>query len=373
MAAIGILAAGVVHEINNPLAAVLANLQLVLQDLATLPAFSERAHAEMLDGIREGVADAESASNRMRRIVSDLRIFSRAEKRGVGPVDVEEVLESTLRMATSETHHRARLVRNYGEIPPVVATETRLGQVFLNLVVNAAHAIRAGNAKENEIRVSTSVGTDGQVLIEIADSGPGIPPELVDRIFTPFFTTKVPGVGTGLGLSISQRIVEELGGTLAARNAPGSGAIFTISLPPAPAGAEVAKLRPPAAEHASTRRGRVLVIDDEAMIGRAIERSLSREHDVVVAESGDLALRRFRAGERFDVILCDLMMPHVTGMDLYDALVELDRKQADCIVFMTGGAFTERSREFVAKVTNLRIEKPFELTRLRELVNERIG
>ncbi len=227
----------------------------------------------------EELRDAHEAAERVRQIVRDLKLFSRAEEERHGPVNVREVLESTLRMAWNEIRHRARLVKTFDEVPPVVANEARLGQVFLNLVVNAAHAIPAGRAESNEIRLSTRFEGE-RVLIEIADTGTGMSPEVLEHIFTPFFTTKPVGVGTGLGLPICQRIVEDLGGDLRVSSREGVGSTFPVSLP-----ATERPSRPMQTPRAPTagpaRRGRVLVVDDEPMVAIAVRRTLSGEHDVV--------------------------------------------------------------------------------------------
>jgi len=369
MASMGTLAAGVAHEINNPLACVMANLDLAAGDvveraeiLGVMPEFNE---------VREELDDAREAVERIRNIVRDLKIFSRSEEDKTGPVDIQRIMESTLRMAWNEIRHRARLVKNYGRTLPVEASDSRLGQVFLNLVVNAAQAIAEGSAENNEIRISTSMDPSGDVVIEIADTGPGMPPDVLGQLFTPFFTTKPVGVGTGLGLSICHGIVTGFGGSIDVKSEVGKGTTFRISLPPARAAV------PEAAPHlaldmAARRRGRILVVDDEPTIAKAVQRTLSAEHEVVGIGSAEEALKRIRAGERFDVILCDLMMPQMTGMDLHAELSRVAREQADRMIFLTGGAFTDRARGFLDETPNQRIEKPFDVRHLRALINDRI-
>jgi CheY-like chemotaxis protein len=274
-------------------------------------------------------------------------------------------------MAWNEIRHRARLVKNYGKTPPVEASEARLGQVFLNLVVNASQAIAEGRAEDNEIRVSTSTDSCGRVVIEIADTGPGMSPEVLSRLFTPFFTTKPVGVGTGLGLSICHRIVTSLGGSIDVSSEVGKGSAFRITLPASRA--DTSDDVPVAANDvAARRRGRILVIDDEPMVAKTVQRALSAEHEVVAISSASEALERIRAGERFDVILCDLMMPQMTGMDLHGALLRVEREQAKRMIFLSGGAFTPRARAFLDTTSNQRIEKPFDVRHLRALINDRI-
>ena len=228
MASVGTLAAGVAHEINNPLAAVVANLELALRTIERLP-------PELTDvaELRAELRDAHEAAHLVRQIVRDVKVFSRSVDERGGPVDVRQVLDSTVRMAWNEIRHRARLIRQYQPVPPVWTTDARLGQVFLNLLINAAQAIEIGHVDANEIRLNTQTDHEGRAVVEIADSGVGISAENFNRIFNPFFTTKPPGSGTGLGLSISLRIVKEIGGEIELDSEPGRGTVARVRLPPA--------------------------------------------------------------------------------------------------------------------------------------------
>jgi nitrogen-specific signal transduction histidine kinase len=361
MASVGTLAGGVAHEINNPLAAVIANIELALDDIKELQI--PKGKQELL----EELEDAREAAHRVRQIVRDLRLFSRAEEDRKDLVDVREVLESTLRMAWNEIRHRAKLVKAFDEVPLVDANEARLGQVFLNLVLNAAHAISAGRAESNEIRVSTSV-EGSEVLIEVRDSGEGMTDAVRARIFEPFFSTKAASGGRGLGLPISQRIVEEIGGRIEVKTRPGSGSSFIVRLP----AADDADSKPAASRPAPIpegRRGRVLVVDDETIVATAVARTLSSDHDVETESQCERALERIHRGERFDVILCDVMMPNFSGVDFYLELERIAPEQLDKIVFLTGGAFVAQAREFLDNVPNLRIEKPFMPEDLRDVVS----
>jgi CheY-like chemotaxis protein len=308
----------------------------------------------------------------VREIVRDLKIFSRAEEDRQGPVDVRRVLDSTLRMAWNELRHRARVVKSYGVVPFVEANESRLGQVFLNLIINAAHAIPEGKYESNEIRIETATEA-GQVVVSISDTGAGIAPELHSRLFTPFFTTKPAGVGTGLGLAISHRIVAAYGGTIAFESTVGRGTVFRVKLPVAGgADQEHTTPLPKFVPQVPSRRGAILVIDDEEAIGLAIKRFMSHEHEVTTVTGARAALDLFAKGERYDVIFCDLMMPQVTGMELHEQVRERFPEQANRIVFVTGGAFTTAAREFLDTVANRRVEKPFDLKVLKALVNDLI-
>jgi PAS domain S-box-containing protein len=364
MVAVGTLAAGVAHEINNPLAAVMANLDLAVAEVTAGDAPGNLA------SIAEFLHDALEGADRVRSIVRDLRIFSRGEDEKRGPVDVERVIESTLRMARNEIKHRASLVKNYGRVAAVDAAEARLGQVFLNLIVNAAHAIPEGQADSNEIRISTRQAGD-RVIVEIADTGSGIPPQIMKCLFSPFVTSKPPGVGTGLGLSICHRIISGLGGEISVESQVGKGTVFMVSLLAAKGEVEVPRT-PSMLIRKAARRGRILVVDDEPMIVKIVKRTLSTEHDVVALDRAPDALGRIEGGERFDVILCDLIMPVMTGMEFYESLGAVAPDQVSKVVFLTGGAFTLRAQEFLDNVPNVRMEKPFELAALRSMVNERV-
>jgi len=377
MFSVGLLAAGVGHEINNPLAAVMANLDLgshYLKELAT-----SGAPPDSVRELQEALREARTGAERVRNIVRDLRMFSRGGEEGKQLVDVERVMDSAVRMAWNEIRHRARLIKEYRTVPRVAASESRLAQVFLNLLVNAAQAMPEGHASENEIRVATHSRGD-RVVVEVADTGPGIPPEALGRLFTPFFTTKPVGVGTGLGLSICHRIVSGLGGEITVDTEVGRGTTFRVIVPSAMAADEhdePVQDEPPAAPvpgaaSTSGAPARVLVVDDESMIGRAIQRMLSPHYDVTVVTRARDALSRINGGARFDVILCDLLMPEMTGMDLHDELVLTAPDQAEAMVFVTGGAFTPRAREFLAEMAARCIEKPFDTAALRQAVAERV-
>lgn len=371
LASLGMLAAGVAHEINNPLAAVIANLDLAGESLATL---SNRVNSSLeLEDVSHLLREARDAGGRVQRIVRDLRVFSRAEADTSAPVDIHDVLESVLRMADNEIRHRATVVRDYGEVSPVLGSESRLSQVFLNLVMNAAQALTDGRADDNEIRISTRMDERGRVVVTVADTGEGIDPESMKRLFVPFFTTKRVGIGTGLGLSICHRLITAAGGEITVDNQPGGGAAFHVALRPAPRAARTAPrnslVRTSAPSH---RRGRILMVDDDSCILSFLLRTLEKNHDCTAVSMASDALSRVIGGERFDVILCDLMMPVMNGMELYTELQRSAPEQSHKLVFLTGGAFTAELQAFLATVPNQCIEKPFDIGELREAVRARL-
>jgi PAS domain S-box-containing protein len=362
MASIGTLASGVAHEINNPLAYVIGNLDILGEALGRAASGDGAALREA----SEVVEDARQGADRVRRIVRDLKSFSRGDEDRRGPVDVQRVLESSISMSWNELRHRARLVKDFSDVPNVQANESRLGQVFINLLLNAAQAIDEGDAEHNEIRVSTRADGEGRVVVEVRDTGSGIPEHLVSRIFDPFFTTKPVGSGTGLGLAICHGIVEGFGGKITVETTVGEGTAFRVALPVAKAALQKEAEEPPAPP--APRRGRILVVDDEAMIGTLLRRLLSREHDVETLTRGQEAVAQIAAGKRFDLVLCDLMMPQMTGMDVYEAVKSLEPEQAERMVFLTGGAFTARARSFIDSVPNQFLEKPVQVQQLKTLI-----
>jgi PAS domain S-box-containing protein len=373
MLAVGTLAAGVAHEINNPLAFVAANIEAVREHLNVLSKRGSGGGPDGDDGdlvsARAAIADAEVGTDRIRAVVRDLSTFSRSDDgEARKKVDVRRVLDSAINMADNQIRHRARLVRDYRDVPPVEGNEARLAQVFLNLLVNAAQAIEVGAAERNEIRVRTRA-RDGRVVVEVEDTGCGLPDTVKDRVFDPFFTTKPVGEGTGLGLTISLRLVEALGGTLELESVLGQGTTVRASLPAATGASAPDAAAPSVVGCPAGPRARVLVVDDEPLVGRGLQRILGKEHEVVVVLRAADVLSFLEAGERFDVILCDMMMPETTGMDLYGAIVSRFPEEAARVVFLTGGAFTARERAFLDETRRPVVEKPFDAEVLRALVS----
>ena len=221
LATIGQLAAGVVHEINNPLGFLLNNLAHVRRVMAQ----------GRPQDVTQALADADEGAEQVRHIVQDLKLLSCPDEMESGPVEVAKVLRSAVKLAAHEIRHRAEVVESLDEVPRVEGNEVRLCQVFLNLLLNAAHAISPGQPERNRIQVSARELGSHRVLIEVSDTGCGIPPELLERVFDPFFTTRPVGVGSGLGLSVSRRIITAHGGELSVESEPGKGTTFRVSLP----------------------------------------------------------------------------------------------------------------------------------------------
>ena len=304
----------------------------------------------------------------MRVIVRDLKTLSRADDGKIGPLELGPVVETCVNVAWNEIKHRAQLVRDLKETPVIRGSEARLGQVLLNLLVNAAQAVPEGNPDGHTIRVSTGVRPDGMVFVEVSDTGCGILPEHRPRIFDPFYTTKPPGVGTGLGLSICHGIVTGMKGEIEVESTPGKGTTFRVLIPamvhePGDDGHVEAPRRA-----SRTARSRILVVDDEPLVGTVLQRTLAGEHDVVVCSSAREALERIEQGEQFDLIFSDLAMPDLTGMDLHRELCAVAPTMAARMVFLSGGACTDAARAFLAMPGREYVEKPFELETLRGVI-----
>jgi signal transduction histidine kinase/DNA-binding response OmpR family regulator len=369
MASLGTLAASMAHEINNPLACVIGNLDFVADEQGQNDGGSSTAigpeQAQALEEAREG-------AHRIRDVVRDLRLFSSHdddERRTA--IDVRKALDTAARVAGNEVRHRATLAREYADVPPVSANERRLVQLFLHLLTNAAKALGEGGAAENKITLRTKCDDTGRAVIEIVDTGTGFSPESAARLLVPFLTTHRQGEGTELGLAICHGVVTGLGGEISAHSPATGGAVFRIVLPaaasPAPIGKHiVAPAVPPRA------RPRILVVDDEPMVGTVVRRILGDENDVVAVTSGGDALAALDAGH-FDLVLCDLMMPRVSGMDLHEVLSQKWPDHARRMIFATGGAFTPRAREFVDRVPNPFLDKPFTANDLRIAVSRAMG
>jgi len=371
LASVGLLAAGVAHEVNNPLAYVIAALDFLHERLEAVAGAAPRADAE----VHQALADAREGADRVRHVVRDLRMFSGSREERRARVRLEPVVDSAVRLAESELRAHARLVREFRVAPAVVADEARLGQVVLNLLVNAAQACPGEHPDDHEIRVVVATDERGRALLEVRDTGTGIAPEIADRIFDPFFTTKPRGVGTGLGLAICRSIVLGLGGEIAAEPRPGGGTVVRVVLPPAPPG----ELAPAAGDTNASpaagarRRGRLLVVDDEPAVAAAVRRVLASEHDVTVHTRAAEALAAIAGGERFDAILCDLTMPGMSGMELHAELERIAPDQARRVIVLTGGAVTASAREFLERVALPRCDKPLDVPALRALVRVRVG
>lgn len=374
LAAIGTMAAGMQHEINNPLASVVANVQFALEVLRTKgTAASTEDVAELVTALE----DASEGAERVRRTVEDLRHFSRSNETIDAPIEVTSAIEEALRITAHAVRHHAGVRREYGNAPRVRAEEGQLARVFMNLLLHAAQATGDGGAAQHTIVLTTRTDSAGRAVAEVTDDGPGMPSEVLHRIFDPFFTTALENSATGLGLAVCHSIVTSLGGEIDVESALGKGTTFRVSLPPAETRSATVPPRPvpsipPARPKGSTTRGRVLVVDDEVAIGKAIRRILANDHDVMLESDARAALERLDH-ETFDVVFCDLMMPNMSGMDFFESLSKRAPELAERIVFLTGGAFSPRSEEFLRASRNQCLSKPFSREAVSSVVRRMVA
>jgi signal transduction histidine kinase/ActR/RegA family two-component response regulator len=360
MVAVSTLAAGLGHELKNPLAYVTANLEFLGEELATL------VPPDRYEEIREVLGEMRHGTDRIHKVARDVLTFADLKQEVVQRVDVTEVIDSTLGLVANALRHRATLVRNDASGAYVNASPSRLGQVFYNLLLNAVQAIPDGSAAENEIAITTLLES-GHVVVEIRDTGSGIAREHLPRVFDPFFTTRDVGHGSGLGLAISQTIVRQLGGEIEIHSEEGCGTTVRVVLPSA-ARKAASTSAPPGPR--SGIRARVLLVDDEPAFGAAVRRMLADSHDVVFAASGREALAILAENQSFDVVLCDLMMPGMTGMDVHAAVEKDFPDLARKMIFMTGGAFSQRAREFLHELDGPILEKPCDTRRLKAAISQ---
>ncbi len=352
-AALGKLAAGVAHEINNPLAYAQLGIELVGRRLAKLG-----LDETVLGELRGHLHEATHGLERIAAVTADLRTFARLDDTPPGAVDLVAVVEQSLRMVENELRHRARLVRELADVAPVVGNASRLEQVFVNLLLNAVHALRT---PATDVVTVTIDQVGEHVRVTIADTGHGIAPSVIDRVFDPFFTTKEIGDGMGLGLSVCKNIVEALRGTIALESSP-RGTTVVVSLPTFTRTIAIPRtLTPPAA--ATTSRRRILVVDDEPFVRETLTVLLATYHDVEAVDGGPAALARL-AAEAFDIILCDVMMPIMNGMEVHRAVAAkfpgLERR----IIFVTGGAFAPELITFLNTPGVRCLAKPFRLDQI---------
>ncbi len=351
LASVGTLSAGVAHEVNNPLAYVIGNLHYLRDAIAKQPE---------LDYLEEPLTDALDGAQRIQGVVADLMTTARPSTDGVASVQIGPIVQTCLRITDNQLRHRARVVYEEHETPPVRADALRLNQVILNLLLNAADALPEGDAAHHRvtIRVGYEPGS-GQVRLDVEDTGHGIREADLPRVFDPFFTTRSEGSGMGLGLAICKSVIEGLGGSIDVTSEFGRGSCFTVRLPEAPPAAlelERSVTRPPPSALPSLR---ILIVEDDSTFARTAQRMLE-DHRVTIETSAGGALSRIFGDVEWDAIICDLMMPDLTGVEFHQ-LLQLRRPElADRIVFVTGGAFTPDTRAFLHTVGNPRLTKPFE-------------
>jgi signal transduction histidine kinase len=361
--ALGRLAAGIAHEINNPLAFVIANLQYVREAIELPP---EKLARAPLGDLSSALAEASVGGDRIKQIVRDLKAFAQPHDESLTVVDARLVLDSSLKMAAAEIGRRARLVTRFDEVPAVWAISGRLEQVFVNLLVNAAQAIEPGDVDANEIRV-TLRKREEDVVVEIADTGVGIPAANLERIFDPFFTTKPVGVGTGLGLSICHSIVTAFGGDLTVESEEGKGSTFRVALPGARADSGPHRTRTPRPR--LPEPARILVVDAEPSVAKAIRRVLAG-HKVQTADGGVGALALL-GEEPFDLVLYDVMTRDLSAPDMWRRMQELGPGLERRLAVTVAGALAPEVTRLIAENGVPCVDKPFDAGEIELLLATR--
>jgi signal transduction histidine kinase/CheY-like chemotaxis protein len=368
--ALGTLAASVAHEINNPLTYLLAhaeicekNLERLELALASFPAGTADEARRVFYDLRSDFAPIRSAGERISRITRQLRTFSRSSDEHREVIDLRSVVHAVLELVGKDAEACANLRLELGDPAHVFADEARLVQVVLNLVVNAMQAVRA--QKRADSVITLRVSSDGErVALEVEDNGSGVPTGHRERIFDPFFSTKELGEGTGLGLFVCRNIVRDLGGDIAVEGGMNGGARFRVSLPGHDQTPTPARERPASEDPSPIERARVLLIDDEPLLLRALSQNLRNAgHEVMSVDDAKNGLELMLSNRAFDLVFCDLMMRGMTGMDLLKALLERAPHRVNRVVFMSGGAYTPEAQAFLDRYSAQCIDKPFDVVR----------
>jgi two-component system NtrC family sensor kinase len=369
LAALGTLVAGVAHEVNNPLTALL----LTVEALKLRAPFASEAPAEAAEMLDEIEISARSIAS----VVRDLKVFSRPDSDDALPevVDLPALIDQVLRVVGRQIRSFARLELDYEPgLPEVVVPAARVAQVFTNILVNASHAVSQVSRPAHRVRIRARADAH-TVAVSISDSGPGIPEAAVSRIFEPFFTTKERGAGTGLGLSISRSILRRFGGDLLAESVHGDGATFTVSIP-RPSSSELASARErarssPVETQPTARRQRVLVVEADGRVLRAIARALEMRCDVVGAADAQEAIERLGSGPGIDAILADVSGPGFAGLSLEKWLAGQANPLLSKLIFMMAEE-QDAPAELSSRGTPV-LFKPIGQTALLRALFERLG
>ena len=373
LAAIGEISSGVAHEINNPAGWVLLSLAVAEREVKAARSavnaldFTPDELKQLLTKVDSALADAREGLERISTVAGDLRTFARMDGEQLEPLDLNEVVRVSCRIAGPAYRSRARLHLDLEQLPPVTGNRGRLGQVVMNLVVNAAQAVPDNDAERQQIEVSTRLMGERAVLV-VEDSGPGIAAALRERVFEPFFTTKPSHVGTGLGLSLVREIVRAHAGEINVAQSRFGGARIEVVLPLCEDDAEPVTGRGPESGPTQENRLRILIVDDELMLLKALRNYLSISVDVVLADGGQEALALLEHDANFDLVLCDVHMPTVDGVAVYEGVSERRPELMDRFVFLTGGALTPRARDFLARSRPKIVHKPVQAEALSSLL-----
>jgi PAS domain S-box-containing protein len=357
LAALGSLLAGVSHELNNPLAAIVGQAEMLEED-SRGTVFEARAKK------------ISAAADRCARIVQTFLAMARRREPQRNAIEPNDLVSSALQLAeyALRTSGVTALAECEPGLPPILGDKDQLHQVLVNLIINAQQALEEGEGLDKRLVIRTGRSEAGNVVIDVVDNGPGVPADLACRIFEPFFTTKPQGSGTGVGLSFSHGIVEAHGGTLRVMPSD-SGAAFRIELPAAqPLEVAAAADADLLAEPLTKVRRSALVVDDESDIAETIGELLEREgFEVTVASDGAAALMALDHRE-FDIVLSDLRMPGVNGPEMYERLREIRPHLLSRVAFVTGDTLGASMDEFLRESGRPVLEKPFTRAGVRCLV-----
>ncbi len=366
LSALGVLAAGVSHEINNPCAAILSNMIVMREQLESLigrPPSNrvEALESSMTDWI-ESIGDCIHAANRIHSIVKTLGMFSRKNDSAPMAIDVNEEIATVLRLIGKEVHFQASIELSLApDMPRIMAPPNSITQVVTNLVVNALQALQEAASPEPKLSITTSFD-DSAVMMVIRDNGPGMTAEVSAHIFDPFYTTKPVGKGTGLGLSITRQLVQRMRGEIFVESEPSKGASFSVMLERSAKldAAPITQRRVPP----NSDRLRVLLLDDDELILRSMHRSLSDHFECLPIAHGQLALDALRSDEDFDVVVSDVVMPEMNGIEFYSALKLAHPQLAQRTLFLSGGIVSESLYASVAGTGRPCLAKPVDLAEL---------
>ncbi len=356
MTSLGRLAQGVGHEINNPL----AYLSLSLEDLRESVGL---VAADVRPDIEASLSKAEDGARRIAAIVKSLAAFGRGDSAAVGSVSLDQPIQAAVALTANRLSAVAEVVVRIEATQTARANEFQLTQVLVNLLLNACDAMEEAPRKDHRVTIVARDGA-GELLIDVVDTGPGIPPAIREHVFDPFFTTKPIGRGTGLGLAICRGIMESFNGCLELVGSQ-PGAAFRLRLG---VGERVVAAPPNEQRAASLNALNILIVDDEILIAKIIARLL-KGHRVTLVHDLEAAHELCRR-EEYDRILCDLMFPGGSSEPFFDALVKERPELARRVIFMTGGAFTPSAQSFLERTGRPRLTKPFTIGDLREALNE---
>jgi CheY-like chemotaxis protein len=371
LGSLGALVASIAHEVNDPLAFMVGNLELAQRMASDLETRVRGPEAFSMVGLRQLLARTQRGAERIAEVMRGAATFSRASADSLVFVDVREVLDASIRMASNEIRHCARLERAYDAVPGVLGNPAKLGQVFLYLLLSVARSLDGGSPGDHVLRVALCSGAD-HVTVTISGARAASPGAKAGAFDAPP-RARPSGARIGPDLSASRALVESMGGTIEVVDDPSNGAIVQVTLPnrgfsEVSEGTRASKLD----ARVTRRRPSVLVVDDEPMMCDMIAAVLAGNYDVATVSDPRAALASMLEGS-FDVILCDLMMPDLSGMDMYERIAEERPDLTQRIIFLSAGVFTERARKFLATTRRPQVYKPFRREELIDVIEANLA